>query len=792
MNSRLLTLFLFATGVVGAEEPKPDAESIEFFERRVRPVLAEHCYSCHGPEKQKAGLRLDSRAAVLVGTDDGPVVVPGKPETSALIAVIRHEGEYPMPSKEPKLADDDIAALAEWVQRGLPWPEDAAPIPVKPSPETVAENHWSLQPLASPAIPAVRDTDWPKTSVDRFILAKLEEHALAPAADADRRALIRRATFDLIGLPPSPEEVEAFVNDRSSQAFAIVVDRLLASPRYGERWGRHWLDLARYSDTAGDSADFPVPDAWRYRNYVIDAFNHDKPYDRFIREQLAGDLLPYDNTTDRAENIIATGFIALARRFGNGGQSGHLAIEDVIDTTSQSLLGLTVACARCHNHKFDPITTKDYYALYGIFDSTVFPFAGAELLPGPRNLVPLDADGKPSAEMIAALADLDRRRRTLGEERWNAQKLDGEEAQQKLAAINTKIEELRDDTEALFTRWPSRGQLAYAVSEGRPKDARVQIRGQPDKLGDQVPRRFLSILGGAPAAPKDRSGRLELAEAILDPKNPLTARVMANRLWQYHFGAGLVRTPSDFGLRGTPPTHPELLDFLATRFVADGWSIKTMHRLLMTSRVYQLSTVQSAEAARLDPANHLFGRFSLQRLDAEAVRDTLLALSGQLDETVPGPHPFPPERNWNFNQHDNFVADYPSRHRSVYLMQQRLRRNPVLAVFDGADTNATMAQRDETTTPLQALFLLNNPFVHEQAEAFGRRIYAAAATDDARIAQAYAWAFGRLPAPEESASCDEFLRVFRDRRGADPTTEDQVWAAFARVLFGSNELIYLN
>ncbi|HEY8505692.1 MAG TPA: DUF1549 and DUF1553 domain-containing protein, partial [Gemmataceae bacterium] len=480
-----------------------------------------------------------------------------------------------------------------------------------------AKDFWSFRPVREPEVPPVRDASWPLTPIDRFLLARLEERGLRPVGDADRRTLIRRATFDLTGLPPSPEEVDAFVRDPDPlpQAFGKVVERLLASPHYGERWGRHWMDLVRYADTAGDNSDYPVPQLYRYRNYVIDSFNRDKPYDRFLREQVAGDLLPAATPAERDEQVVATGYVALARRFGSvvEGYPWHLTIEDTIDNLGRTVLGLTVNCARCHDHKFDPISQKDYYALYGIFESTRYPWPGIELDKKPRDLVPLaSADHDPPG-------------------------------------------------------------LAYAVAD-KPEvgDAKLQIQGDPKRPGETVPRGFLEVLGGQELPPGEAaksSGRLQLARWLTDPANPLTARVMANRVWHYHFGKGIVKTPSDFGVRGAPPTHPELLDWLAARFVAGGWSVKELHRLILRSRAYMLSAAESAENLAADPDNDLHWRFDRRRLDAETIRDTLLALGGNLDRSVtPGPHPFPPAEKWNFTQHYPFKDDYPTDRRSVYLM----------------------------------------------------------------------------------------------------------------------------
>jgi hypothetical protein len=632
-----------------------------------------------------------------------------------------------------------------------------AAAPVYPEPTVPARSFtekelafWSLQPVGDPQPPRLKkgtgpiDAKHPSgrtgqldlspfSDIDRFVIAALRAANLKPAPPADRRVLIRRATFDLTGLPPTPEEVDAFVADESSDAFATLIDRLLASPHYGERWGRHWLDIVRYADTAGETADFPAPEAWRYRNYVIAAFNQDKPYDKFLTEQLAGDILAAKLPADapaqrRAELIVATGYLAIARRFGfeRGYESEHfLTIDDTIDTLGKSFLGLTIACARCHDHKYDPISTADYYALYGIFDSTRYPHPGMENEPKPADLVPL-----PTIDPA--------------------------------------------------TKSP---RLAYAVIESKPHNARIHLRGNPKKLGEQVPRRMPTVFGGQPVSGSG-SGRLELAVWLANPRHPLTARVMVNRIWQGHFGAGLVKTPNNFGTRGEPPTHPELLDYLARRFVAGKWSIKAMHRQIMLTDAYQRSAANDARHAEADPDNSLLWRFSRRRLSAEEIRDSLLAVSGELDRVAGGAHPFPPENQRNYKQHNPFVAVYDHSKRSVYLMTQRIKRHPFLALFDGADTNASTGSRFSTIVPTQALYFLNDGFVHHQAKALAVRLQALP-DDAARLDRATRLLYGRAPTATEKAIAARFL-------SESAASKPEAWAGWLRVLFASNEFVYLD
>ena len=1162
---------------------------------------------------------------------------------------------------------------------------------------TSASNFWSFQPVHATPIPKVVQTTWPKSPIDHFVLARLQEKRMSPAPDADKRTLIRRATFDLIGLPPTPQEIADFLSDTSPDAFAKVVERLLASPHYGERWGRHWLDVVRYADTAGETADYPVPQAYLYRNYVINSFNQDKPYDQFIREQIAGDILAQRAPRERyAENVIATGYLAISRRFGFDSENyHHLTIEDTIGTLGKSILGLTLGCARCHDHKYDPVSMADYYALYGIFDSTRYAFPGSEQKQKQRALVPLlpvnesvskwrefdtrvaaladklerskqpvpstvlrsldDMDGDFEMQAVAAggsrgvlvppwtytgniavtkeaqspfknlyalgkvgasvpsatngyfLAQALHPRRTrdtcrelhvnldfrvatnnaaapgahrfwigaqpslaaveifisstalsvrsgdtietirplkpnqwhnlqltlnlssntvsgnigapdditpficeqlpatwpgtidfvaidsrggteetlpgleldnlaveetlippvstslpsfgsttqeaspaaLADElqklagldgdfelqandtppakpwgpgpnsvvrisaasqspfcnlyppgrlgvhlpnsggyngfgqtltnSWNIEKTknlfasfdfrcvnndaggdgswrfylghgagssaavelgfngkeffrrsadareavcplrigqwyqvqlalnlkdksytgviatlgsprginpspttdaertaiprgerigfkgefasgwdgavdytfidsyghiegvkpaldadnfavretplppldaravkladgEGESRRAKAAELRRQIEARQGELErtkqeltALLKEGPV--ELAYAVVEGTPHNARMQLRGDPEKPGLEVPRRFLQVLGGqelppdlprrgASTAGTAGSGRLQLAEWLTGPRNPLTARVMVNRIWQHHFGAGIVRSPNNFGKQGRLPTHPELLDYLATRFMESGWSIKAMHRLIMFSRVYQLSSENNPENFARDPANEFLWNFARHRLDAESLRDAILMVSGDLDLTIGGAHPFPPQEKWGFTQHAPFAAVYGSTQRSVYLMVQRIKRHPYLALFDGADPNECIAERTVSTTPLQALFFMNDAFVHEQSARFAARLINSCTDDHQRIVLACQLAWGRTPSEAEIQSAENHLRKYLDElKTTDAPAsrhQEMAWASYARVLFSSNEFNYVD
>ncbi|PHX95703.1 MAG: hypothetical protein CK546_01200 [Pedosphaera sp.] len=829
-----------AISVAGAAEPAVDG--VAFFEKRIRPLLAEHCYECHSAtaKKAKGGLRLDSRGGWEKGGESGPAIVPGKPDDSLLIKGVRHwDKDFKMPPEKP-LAPALVADLVQWVKLGAPDPRTNAPAavvttaPAKPAYGISLEEgrkHWAYQPVKAQPLPKLKEKTWPRNDVDHFTLARMEKAGVTPAPDADPRTLIRRVTFDLTGLPPTAAEVETFVRECSSaadrpSAFAQLVDRLLASPHYGERWGRHWLDVARYADTSGNASDYPVPQAYKYRNYVIKAFNDDKPYDRFIREQLAGDLLNAKLEKSNPELLVAPGYLAIARHFGGGGGEPHLTIEDAIENTGRAFLGLSLSCARCHDHKFDPVPQADYYALYGIFSSTTFPHPGSEGMNRPKNLVPLL--GKTELEAVTktwkdqlAVFDADIKKQELDKAAADKEP-DSPEKKTKVAGLIKAIADAKAKQKQTSEAVPY--ELAYAVADGKPSNARLHVRGDPKRLGEEVPRRFPQILGGQTLS-KDcaTSGRLELADWIANSTNTLTARVLVNRLWQQHFGRGLVTTPNDYGTRGQPPTHPELLDHLAKKFVESGWSVKAMHRLILNSRTWQLASgaeIAAASAAPVekrsgfaalfsskpktspaelfaknavkDPNNALWWHADRRRLDAESIRDTLLFVSGDLDETGGGAHPFPPVHTWGFTQHNQFFANYDNRQRTVYQMQQRLRKHAFLALFDGADPNSSTATREPSTTPLQSLFMMNDKFAHEQAAKFATRVQQGE-TDEARqIGRAFVMLYSRPPQPDELRLATDYLAQFREKLAAKKLPADQAWPSLSRALLGANEFLYLD
>jgi hypothetical protein len=781
-------------------QPPPSAEGVAYFEKNIRPLLASNCYTCHSSNlaSPMSGFTLDTRVGLLRGGKTGvPAVVPGRPEDSLLIAAVKHTANGLSMPPGKTLNDSQIASLVEWIKMGAPDPRTEAAPGAPPAYDwEKARRHWSFQPVTDPQPPRV-SAAWNQSPIDAFIKSKLDEQKLTPQALASKPALIRRVTYDLTGLPPTPEEVAAFVKDASPQAFEKLVDRLLASPQYGEKWGRHWLDLVRYADTAGDNADFPVPSLYRYRNWVIAAFNHDQPYDQFLRDQIAGDLiaardgLASKNIEEWRSKIIATGYLANSRRFGSRANEFHLTIDDTIDNIGKAMLGLTIACARCHDHKFDPIPTADYYALYGIFKSTNYAHAGTEIYPHTYGFTALNPDDAARLkEVETQLSGLDNRTEDISAGRI------------KFPTDAAKRQAQQED-DANKRRWTAAYpylRKAYSVSDGAPVNARIMVRGEPATLGPAVPRGFLTILGGQKLPTDEKgSGRLELAQWIANPNNPLTARVIVNRVWAWHFGQGIVPTPDDFGARGEPPVNPALLDYLTSRFIEDAWSIKKLHRRILLTRAYQMASGANEANLVKDSRNAFLWRFNPRRLDAEEIRDALLCVSANLDLTPGAEQPFPLEMSWHYSQHQPFIgADsaYATNKRSVYLMQQRIRRQHFLELFDGADPNSETGIRPQTTTALQALFDMNDPFFHTQADALAIRLAMNFETDAGRLGYAYQLLYSRAPAADELREARQFLTTARQSLGGSRLPDWQVsraaWAGLMRVLLSANEFITLD
>jgi cytochrome c553 len=793
------------------------AEEAEFFEKHVRPVLATACASCHGdvPTKLKGGLRVDSLAALLTGGVTGPALVPGDPDASLMIQAIRHDdASFAMPPKQ-KLDDNAVRNLERWVAMGAPWPaspspdvsepgEDAAPAEGSvfgTSPDGVGgldreidfeagKQFWSFRPVVRPAAPTTKDNQWAWSDIDRFLLASMEARGVGPVADADRRTWLRRITFDLTGLPPTPEEAVAFEADRSSDAFAKVVDRLLASSAFGERFGRHWLDVARYGESSGKDSNVIYPHAWRYRDWVIDAVNQDMPYDEFLTKQLAGDLLPAQSDDERAWNQIATGYLALGTKGHNERDVRKFSLDVVdeqIDAVSQGMLGVTLSCARCHDHKFDPFPIEDYYAVAGIFLSSDTRF-GTLRAPGNNQAaglieLPREAHVPNGPLMEPALRQFLERGRTRAQseaDKAREERMSGdgerptgadafrERAQREQAAL------LAD----LMARFDERGnplpsnRLAMGMAEGKPRDIAVLERGELDKPGAIAPRGVPQVLRTASTPTiHEGSGRRELAAWIASPENPLTARVHVNRIWLHLFGTGLVRTPDNFGAGGIAPDHPMLLDWLASEFVARGWSTKQLVRQLVLTHAYRLDSKHDKRHDALDPEALTRWRMPERRLEAEAIRDALLATSGALQAKPPVGSPTGalegPLRREEFAQ--LLTRERPVR--SVYLPSLRGHVVDALEVFDAPDAAFVTGDREETSVATQALFMMNDADVLRYADQFADRLLALSGDDDTRIRRAFELAFGRAPESREASAVKAFLAEYA--RTVEPGNTDK-------------------
>ncbi len=930
-------LGLWAGPSISGYAQELDAGSVEYFEAKVRPLLVAHCYECHSEEAVKAdnlqgGLRLDNRAGVQQGGESGPVIVAGKPEESALIRSVRYSDKtLQMPPSAP-LSTEQVAILEKWVSLGAPDPrEGSAHVP--PSKAGIdfdeGRKRWAFQPPIKHPAPPVANTSWPIKTLDYFVLAALEQRSLKPVRPATRQELLRRASFDLIGLPPTPEECAAFEKDVEPGAWERVITRLLMSPHYGERWGRYWLDVARYADDQGNSFLTPTPAAYLYRDWVVKALNDDMPYDEFVRLQIAGDLLP-DPASDYVTRLAGLGFQSLGPQFRKGAAGEAKAkadeLEDRVDTLSRGILGLTVSCARCHDHKFDPIPTRDYYSLASAYNGADWPnrmlasptvvdahnqwraqvdqstanlkkwkedrakavgrtaldkvdqyVLGALQIYLHRQLAsPLDeaafsqqqglqlhflhrwiksieapgedpivrrlhdiaimakdaglaggseilksevdawkgtvlptlealrkieqttapANGQPANDQPAVLpAESEKIINTL----WKDAKSPFFVAETEVANLLAEPEKLelanlQSQLEQLTSNPAPSGPMMPSISGGG-QAMKVFIRGNPEQLGELAPPGFLQILSSPNPEQASRSfSRLELANAIVSPDNPLTARVFVNRVWHYHFGRGIVATLSNFGKLGGTPTHPELLDTLATQFIESGWSIKALHREIMLSATYQLSSEQNADNLGIDPGNEYLWRMSPRRLDIEAWRDALLSVSGAMDPLIGGPSvdqatPGVKEvEGFNFfSRLNGFEADNPAgRRRTLYTVVSRYAPNATLTLFDFPEPNVTSDQRNVTTVPQQQLFVLNGPFILEMSREFAKRLEKAATNDPDRIRIGWQLAFSRPPSSEELTVATDFLND-----SVDSSDRLSRWEQLAHAIFASNEFMFL-
>jgi hypothetical protein len=783
-TASLVILILLAGGLPAAP-PTVSREDATFFETRVRPVLVRRCFDCHGPKTDnEAGLKLDSLASLLTGGRSGPAIKPGNPDNSLLVLAIRHDPATPDMPPKSKLPLAEVADLAEWIRRGAPWPGQR-PVRTRVMPATdpdafpydqAARDHWAFQtpqPVHPPDINSARQV---RSPIDRFLLARLEAAGLRPAPETDRRTLVRRATFDLHGLPPTPDQVNAFLDDNRPGAFSRLVDRLLASPYYGQRYGRLWLDVVRYADSNGMDDNLYYADAWRYRDWVVDRFNADWPFDRFLIEQIAGDLVPAtadEEAAERHARVIATGFLTLGPKMlaeDDPTKQQMDIVDDQIDTLGRSALGLTLGCARCHDHKFDPVPTSDYYALAGIFKST-------------QVMLSFRVDSK-----------------------WNARALGPASLEQRLSQLEGTIDrldrilvlgnqqqmspELRksysDELQAARTAYRAIPK-AMAVNDGTGADLEIFLRGNHLTRGPRVPRRFPRIAAGfsQPPLAGPGSGRLELARWVGSDRNPLSARVLVNRIWQGHFGHGLVRSPDNFGHLGQRPDNQPLLDWLSLRFVADGWSIKQLHRRIMNSDAYRMSSIAEAgtrrKAGLSDPDNRLLWKMNRRRMHAEVLRDSLLALSGQLDETMGG-QPIDARAFDNLSSKPRSTFGFDEPRRSVYLPVLRSAIYEVFQAFDFPDPAVPSGRRDETTVAPQALFLMNGQLVTGATRAMAVALQAEP-TDADRLARAYHLVLGRPPRQDEQRAWRTFLAGFDEPLSA--------WQSVCRVLLSSNEFVYI-
>jgi hypothetical protein len=699
-----------------------------------------------------------------------------------------------------KLPAAEVANLAAWVKMGAPWPGTA---PAKQTPAASGEGFtreqkefWAFRPPVAVAPPAVRDAAWPRNPIDHFLLAGLEAKGLRPAPPADRRTLLRRVTLDLTGLPPTPEEVRAFVADPSENAFARVVDRLLASPAYGERWGRRWLDVARYADSNGMDENLSFAHAWHYRDYVIDAFNKDKPFDRFVKEQLAGDLLPAATEAERRELITATGFLTVGPKMLAEDDPVKMQmdiVDEQLDTVGQAFFGLTFGCARCHDHKFDPIPTADYYSLAGIFKSTrtmdTFTVVASwheRPLATAAEVELLGVYDAATAALRARLAGLERGLPALRVMAGNAARL----AAEKQILVLRQAIDARDKVRPAVP-------MAMAVEEGTVEDLRVHVRGSHLNLGPVVPRRFPRVLAGDEQRPLGgkQSGRLQLAEWLTRPDHPLTARVFVNRVWLGHFGEGLVRTPDNFGRLGDRPANPALLDWLAVRFVRDGWSVKKLHRLILLSNAYQMSTAYDARAAQADPDNRLFWRMNRRRMEAEQLRDSLLSVSGRLDRAMGGSLLTVPDRRYVVGTSSESYDRYDTPRRSIYLPVIRSDVFSVFQAFDFADPSVTNGRRDTTTVAPQALFMLNGKLALDESKQLAQRLLAMPGDDAGRVSAAYERLYSRPASASDVRRALDFLKryeqVLAGQKVAAAESRPRAWQGLCRVLLASNEFIFV-
>ena len=853
-----LALFLLFFLPALAPAAEPTREQLDFFEKRIRPVLVNRCYECHSADakKLKGGLALDTRDGLLAGGETGPALVPGDPEKSRLIEAVRYQNrDRQMPPKSA-LPADQIRDLEQWVKMGAPDPrhQPAAKIAKREIDLEAGRKFWAFQPIANPPVPTPKnlptDARAIRNPIDAFILAQLEPHGLTLAAPADKRTLLRRATFDLTGLPPTPEEIAAFLADTSPDAFARLIDRLLNSPHYGERWGRHWLDVARYADSNGLDENVAFGNAWRYRDYVINAFNRDLPYDQFIRQQIAGDLLPAATTAERHQHLTALGFLSIGPKLLAEPDKVKLLmdlIDEQIETLGRAFLGMTLGCARCHDHKFDPIPTTDYYSLAAIFKSThtmddlkTIAKWHEPVVASPADLAAQTAFNQKIAAQKQTISNLvATANQTLLTENKLTTLPKTPETQYPTNTV-AELKKLRAALAALEKEAPEMpSTMGVTDSTNIVHSLPIHIRGSHLNLGAPAARgvpQVMTIAATRPRFAEKQSGRLELANWLASPDHPLTARVIVNRIWRWHFGQGLVPSTDNFGALGDRPTHPELLDWLAHRFIADGWSLKSLHRLLMLSATYQQSgsatapsnptdsapttslsqrarvgvrenaptstatpqTTQSlSPSPRLPVPPSLLPSFPIRRLEAEEIRDALLAVSGRLDPAMGGKTIPLKNREFVFNHTSKDATTYDSPRRALYLPIIRNHLYDLFEQFDYPDPAVPTGSRNATTVAPQALLMMNSDLVLQSATALAIQLLARSElTDPERLTLAYTKAYGRPPTPRELTRAQTFLTNFEKnaatRQPTPKAPRTEAWSALCQTILAANEFIFLN
>lgn len=840
-------VFLLLCSHVGGQEQINTPEQLKFFEMKIRPVLVEHCYQCHaaGAKTIQGGLRLDHRDGMLKGGDSGVVIVPGKIDQSPIIKALKYDG-IDMPPKG-KLPDSVARDFETWIAMGAPDPRIAQDLPAKRTIDIEAgRQFWAFQSVVDPPLPSVKDLTWPIDALDRFVLARLEQAGLRPVVGADQYTWLRRVSIDLTGLPPTPSEIDSFVHDNSPHACETVVDRLLQSRGFGERWARHWLDLTGYADMMGTSNNVFAEHAWRYRDYLIEAYRTDKPFDRFVQEQIAGDLLLATSPEQRAENIVATGFLMVGDVEIVEPDKAKLEADHIdtqVSKIGMTFLGMTIGCARCHDHKFDPITLSDYYGIAGIIRSSPsthkIPFGvwsllnSTELPETPDELATrIRREGEHAQKLAAMKSERDKMETerksvesqlSLAESTGGrvAPQLGGDSRQESWSDSSTEKDALtkrRDELTAQLNKlaadiqhaefFASKAPKAFAMHDGeQPADMPIYIRGNPYAPGAMVPRGAVQVASWQkfPEIPPGQSGRLQLAQWLADPRNPLTPRVAVNRIWQKLLGEGFVRSIDYFGTRGESPSHPELLDHLATRFMKNGWSQKQLIRSIVLSRTYRLSSANEAAAMQVDPDNRLLWRMHRQRLDAEALRDGLLAVSSELQSSVGGPALVleEVENCGDLTQTGVNPPNYTHRRprasqefqRTIYLPVMRTNFNNqdrLRSFFDFVNPAQIAGQRSQTVVPTQSLFVMNNELFRNRAKALADQLFAESSSQDAKLQQLWFRVFSRPITDTERAEVATFLKDLDDAMvGSNAAGNEALkWQELCHSLLASNEFIF--